>query len=455
MTYSNWNNIESKIREKLTLDSAHPLLAETFLKNVRAVYDGNTGLIKESDINPADNLPDYVDLAKPDETECRQILKNSVMIKLNGGLGTSMGLEKAKSLLPVKNGLTFIDIIARQILYLRNRYQADMPLLFMTSFNTDCDTKTALQQYPELAAGQNNLPFTFLQNRVPKLHSDTLHPATWNNDPNLEWCPPGHGDIYTALMTSGLLEQLVKDGYRYAFVSNSDNLGAVMDPAISCMMQSQNIPFLLEVADRTEADRKGGHLATSIRTGQLILRESAQCPPDAVGQFQDVKRHRYFNTNNLWIDLTVLNALIRETGSAPELAPMINRKTLDPRNGASPSVIQLETAMGAAVTSFKKAVALRVPRTRFAPVKTTDDLLGLWSDAYVLTEEMHIRLDSRRAEWGPPVIRLDPAYYRKIDDFSARFPHGAPSLVECRSLTVKGDHSFPGGLVLKGDVVYE
>src|SRR5438105_1204399 len=77
----------------------------------------------------------------------------------------------------------------------------------------------------------------------------------------LEWCPPGHGDIYTALVTSGMLDALLDAGYEHAFVSNSDNLGAVLDPRILAWFAAERIPFLMEVADRTEADRKGGHIA--------------------------------------------------------------------------------------------------------------------------------------------------------------------------------------------------
>jgi len=448
-----WSAIEGAIRDILAQDRAHPMLIESFVQYARQVYDGATGMISRHDLQDVPILPDFETISETDRATGAAMLGRTVMIKLNGGLGTSMGLEKAKSLLPVRPGLSFLDIIARQVLRLRDRHGVGLPLLLMTSFNTDQDTLRALAAYPSLSAGQAGLPLTFRQNRVPKLMADTLMPAQSDTAPEKCWCPPGHGDLFTALITSGLLSQLIARGYEYAFISNSDNLGAVIDPAIPGLMHQRRISFLMEVADRTEADRKGGHLACRRGNGQFLLRESGQCPVDEQDDFQDVQRHRYFNTNNLWVNLPALQEKVSMEGRIPALALIVNRKTLDPRDSASPAVLQLETAMGSAIASFNGAAALRVPRTRFAPVKTTDDLLGLWSDAYELTDDMHMVLSKARTIPGPPNIKLDPSSYRKIDDFTARFPHGAPSLVKCRSLTVQGDHTFSGKEIFEGDAV--
>ncbi|HMO49642.1 MAG TPA: UTP--glucose-1-phosphate uridylyltransferase [Kiritimatiellia bacterium] len=447
-----WPVVEQAIRQALERDQAHHALIASFLQNARRVHEGTTGLIPEDAIAPVDPLPDYEHLPPTAPDDARDILSRVVMIKLNGGLGTSMGLARAKSLLPVKNGLSFLDIIARQVLHLRQTHGVPLPLLLMTSYSTDRDTRDALAGYPTLGHDASGLPLTFLQHRAPKLMADTLLPAEASANPDQAWCPPGHGDLYTALITRGILDELVARGFRYAFVSNADNLGAVIDPAIPRFMQSHRAPFLMEVADRTAADRKGGHLARERQGHRLLLRESAQCPESDQAAFQDIERHRYFNTNNLWVDLAALRESIQRTGGPPELALIINRKTLDPRDDRSPAVLQLETAMGAAIASFDGAVALRVPRTRFAPVKTTDDLLGLWSDAFVLGNDLQIRLAPERADLGPPVIKLDPRYYKKIDAFSARFPRGAPSLVGCRSLVVEGDHTFSPEQRFEGDV---
>ena len=120
---------------------------------------------------------------------------------------------------------------------------------------------------------------------------------------------------------------------------------------------------------------------------------------------------------------------------------IVNRKPVDPSDPSTPEVIQLESAMGAAIGVFEGARALRVPRRRFAPVKTTDDLLAVRSDAYVLIEEAYVELARRRAG-RPPVVELDPRFYKLLPDFEARFPAGPPSLVACERLRVVGDVRF-------------
>ena len=167
------------------------------------VESGETGLIHEADIRPLEDPPRLADLPENDAAG-RRALDATAVIKLNGGLGTSMGMDRAKSLLPVRDGLTFLDVIARQVLAARRRWDVRFPLVFMNSFRTRDDTVQALASYPGLPIP--GLPLDFLQNREPKLRADDLTPVSWPDDPSLEWCPPGHGDLYTALFGSGLLE---------------------------------------------------------------------------------------------------------------------------------------------------------------------------------------------------------------------------------------------------------
>jgi UTP--glucose-1-phosphate uridylyltransferase len=278
----------------------------------------------------------------------------------------------------------------------------------------------------------------------------------WADDPALEWAPPGHGDLYPSLLSSGMLDALLDGGYDYAFVANVDNLGAVMDERILAWFAREKIPFAMEVADRTPADRKGGHLARRGGRGRgLVLREIAQTPDDDVDAFQDIERHRYFNTNTLWIDLRALRAVLDERDGVLGLPMIVNRKTVDPGDSSSTPVIQLETAMGAAIDVFDGARAIRVPRTRFAPVKTTNDLLALRSDAYVLHGDGRIALAPERDGAGAPLVELDSAHFKLLRDFDARFPAGAPSLVGCERLTVDGDVTFGAGVVVRGAVTVE
>ncbi|HWC26335.1 MAG TPA: UTP--glucose-1-phosphate uridylyltransferase [Solirubrobacteraceae bacterium] len=437
--------------EKMRADGVDEVAVRTFAHYYERLRSGEAGLLPESEIEPIAELPDADELPA-DEQGARAALDASVVIKLNGGLGTSMGMTGPKSLLEGKDGLTFLDITVRQILDLRARMDAPLPLVLMNSFATREASLAALEPYPQLAV--DGVPADFVQSKVPKLTADELAPVSWPANPELEWAPPGHGDLYPSLLSSGMLDTLVDGGYRYAFVANVDNLGAVLEPRILAWFAREEIPFLMEVADRTSADRKGGHLARRPDDG-LVLREIAQAPDEDAEAFQDIARHRFFNTNTLWIDLRALRAVLDERDGVLGLPMIVNHKTIDPGDASSTPVIQLETAMGAAIDVFEGARAIRVPRERFAPVKTTDDLLALRSDAYVLHDDGRIALAPQRGDAGPPLVELDSAHYKLMRDFDARFAAGPPSLVEAERLTVRGDVAFGAGVVVRGAVTVE
>ncbi|KAB8145244.1 UTP--glucose-1-phosphate uridylyltransferase [Chloroflexia bacterium SDU3-3] len=427
-------------------------LADLVIDNFHYYYTtlaaGVTGVISEADITPVESVASQSELASY-EPAGRDAIGRAAVLKLNGGLGTSMGLEKAKSLLPVRDGLSFLDIIIRQNLHARHAHGAQVPLLLMNSFSTAADTEAVLARYPEVA--QQPVPLTLMQNKVPKVLCDTLAPAEAPSAPDLAWCPPGHGELYVALQTSGMLRALLDAGYEYLFISNADNLGASLDLAILGYVAAEQVPFLMEVAARTEADKKGGHLAQRADDGRLLLREVAQCPEADMAAFQDIQRHRYFNTNNIWLNLRALAQVLAEQGGVIKLPMIRNKKTLDPREPQSPAVYQLETAMGAAIEVFANARALLVDRSRFMPVKTCNDLLALRSDIFELGDSYQIRQRPQRT-LGTIKIELDDAYYKRIDDFEARFPLGAPSLVDCARLTVVGDVLFEQEIAMKGAV---
>ncbi|HSM58070.1 MAG TPA: UTP--glucose-1-phosphate uridylyltransferase [Candidatus Sulfomarinibacteraceae bacterium] len=418
------------------------VVIRTFKYYYRQLLEGQTGLIPESTIDAVRSVPDADTFGDDLAQEGEAALNKTVLVKLNGGLGTSMGLERPKSLLKVRHDLTFLDIIARQAL------RANVPLVLMNSFNTRRETLEALEQYPSLH--HSDLPLDFLQHKVPKVRQSDLEPAEWPEEPEMEWCPPGHGDIYTALVTSGMLQQMLEAGYEYAFVSNSDNLGAVLDAGILGYFVDNDLPFLMEVADRTPADRKGGHLAR-LSDGRLVLRESAQCPEEDQDAFQDVERHRYFNTNNLWLHLPTLQKVLEERDGILGLPMIRNEKTVDPRDKKSYAVYQLETAMGSAISVFEGAGAVRVPRSRFAPVKTTGDLLAVRSDAFKMTSDYRMVMAEARKDRGL-VVELDPTYYQLIDMMEARFSCGPPSLVACDLFKVEGDVNFGCDVVARGSV---
>jgi UTP--glucose-1-phosphate uridylyltransferase len=427
---------------------SEPVIA-AFGSALNRLANGDKGLMPEASIEPAKNLPALESLPEAVSTA---LIGQLAVIKLNGGLGTGMGLDRAKSLIRVKGDDTFLDLTARQILHLRNRAGAEgLAFYLMNSFSTQKDTLDYLgSRHPELMACG---PVDFLQSKVPKLEAATLEPAAWPADPQLEWCPPGHGDIYPSLLASGLLEELLAKGVKYAFVSNSDNLGATVDARLLNHFAESGASFMMEVAARTAADRKGGHLARRIADGRLVLRESAQCPAEDTDAFQDIERHGYFNTNNLWLRLDHLKAELDRNGGMLPLPLIANHKTVDPKVGSSTKVVQLETAMGAAIECFPNTSAVVVPRSRFAPVKTTADLLAVRSDAYEVTDDWRLQLAASR-DGVPPIVDLDGKFYKTVGAFEPFFAAGTPSLLGCSSLTVKGAVAFPAGVVCRGRVVF-
>jgi UTP--glucose-1-phosphate uridylyltransferase len=286
--------------DKMKKDGLNDIIIKTFINYYQKLVDGEKGKLSKSEIKKPseEKIVDYNKLEK----QANDHLHKLAIIKLNGGLGTSMGLKKAKSLLPVKGELTFLDIIAKQVLFLREKNKSQVPIIFMNSFNTQADTLSALAKYENI--GKQVCPLDFIQNKFPKIRKDNFMPLE-NKDDTLNWNPPGHGDIYSCLAQEGIIDTLLKHGIEYVFVSNSDNLGALADLKILTYMIESQTPFMMEVCQRTEMDKKGGHLAET-KDGRLILRESAQCPADEVEEFQDIELYNYFNTNNLWIELKAL-----------------------------------------------------------------------------------------------------------------------------------------------------
>ncbi|KGN30218.1 UTP--glucose-1-phosphate uridylyltransferase [Knoellia sinensis KCTC 19936] len=404
-----------------------------------------TGHILEDTIEPLGRVHSLADL-EVDEAELQAAAAVSVVLKLNGGLGTSMGISGPKTALPVRDGLTFLDIIARQILVLRRRYDAALPIVFMDSFRTQVETLQHLTKHAGLEV--DGLPLSFLQSAEPKLRADDLTPVSWPEDPELEWCPPGHGDVYIALQSSGLLDTLRDKGFRYLFLSNGDNLGATFDPRIPAWMARDGVPYVAEVCERTRNDRKGGHLARRREDGRLILRDSAQVAPGEEEFFADNELHEYFHVNNLWIDLDVLAERLAQRAGVLELPIIVNRKTVDPTRKDSTPVIQIESSMGTAIEVFEGSQALFVPRDRFRPVKTTNELLLVRSDLYELDAASRV---VSRIDHEEPYVDLS-SEFRFVDDFDARFPRGVPSIREARSLVVEGDVTFGGDVTCVGDV---
>ncbi|KAL7638922.1 UNVERIFIED_CONTAM: hypothetical protein RMT77_010456 [Armadillidium vulgare] len=395
-------------------------------------------------------LPDgvvrrYEGLTKPDEAVKKNLLSKLVVVKLNGGLGTSMGCQGPKSIIPVRSDLTFLDLTVQQIEHLNKTYDTSVPLVLMNSFNTDDDTQKVIKKYQ----GFQVPIYTFNQSKYPRLNKESLMPIAKNCcvESDMEaWYPPGHGDFYEAFANSGLLQEFIKQGKEYVFISNIDNLGATVDVNILKFLLDTNIghcEFLMEVTDKTRADVKGGTLIEYENTLRLL--EIAQVPKDHVDDFKSVKKFNIFNTNNLWVKLQAIERVLTERTLHMEI--IVNNKTLE--NGLN--IIQLEQAVGAAIKCFEGSMGVVVPRSRFLPVKKTDDLLLVMSNLYSLQNGSLI-MSPLRMFPTTPLVKLGPNHFGKVKDYLSRF-QSIPDMLELDHITVSGDVTFGKGVSLKGTVI--
>lgn len=369
-------------------------------------------------------------------------LSKLAVLKLNGGLGTSMGCVGPKSVIEVRDGNTFLDLSVRQIEHLNRKHDADVPLLLMNSFNTDADTAKIIRKYQ----GHRIRVKTFNQSRFPRIYKDSLLPVPQSFDDDLDgWYPPGHGDLFEALVQSGELDSLLAQGREILFVSNGDNLGATVDTKILDHMIETGAEYIMELTDKTRADVKGGTLINY--EGQVRLLEIAQVPKEHVEEFKSIKKFKYFNTNNLWINLKAIKRLVEENAIEAEIIP--NQKVI--LNGSSEiNVIQLETAVGAAIRHFNGAHGVNVPRSRFLPVKTCSDLVLVKSDLFYL-EHGALKLDPTRDGYSNPLIKLG-SHFKKVSGFQQRIPH-MPKILELDHLTITGNVTLGRGVTLKGTVI--
>lgn len=437
---------EEQITKKMKAEGLSDAFISDFLSKVDLVRKGETGIVKWEQVGDLDPEQDEILLDEIQKKYPLQkdLLSKLVVIKLNGGLGTSMGLEKAKSLIPIKGEFSFLAVMAKQIEYIRSKYQIDVPLLLMDSYNTQKDAQEELKKY----GFTQSLRSSFLQHKVPRLAAKTFLPIQ-TKSPKDEWCPPGHGDIYFTMVEEGILDDLLQKGYEIAFLSNGDNLGATVDPHIVSFMLKEGIHFAMEMTPKTLADKKGGAIYRKTIDGKFQkfeLLETAQVPKENEHEFSGLGKFRTFSTNNLWINLRALKE--RFSKGDFSLSLIVNPKQVEGQD-----VLQLETAMGSAVGNFSKFKGIIIPRDRFAPVKKTEDYLIRRSDAYVLNEDFSLTMAKERKTKGfdEVLVNLDERFYKKISQFDDLIPV-CPSLLECESLDVIGEIEFDIFVSIKGKV---
>ncbi|TDH66723.1 hypothetical protein CCR75_005974 [Bremia lactucae] len=388
-----------------------------------------------------------------------ELLDKLVILKLNGGLGTTLGCEGPKSAIEVRQDLSFLDLTVRQVEvgvlgdldnesasvhdanYLNSVYGVDVPLVLMNSFNTHEETVRIIRKYR-----MHNLSIhTFNQSCYPFIVKETMLPLPNTKYDRLtreKWFPPGHGDVYNALFESGLLESLINEGKEYIFISNVDNLGAMVDLDMLYHMINEDSEFVMEVTEKTRADVQGGTLVSYKDKPHLL--EASQVPPGHMDDFRAINKFETFNTNNLWVNLRAIQRLVAQ--DLIDIEPLVTFRTVK-----NHKVVQLETAAGEAIHLFKNFIGLKVPRSRFLPVKSSSDLLLVQSNLYQIKHGSLI-MNPARTTPTIPIVKLG-LEFQSAKEYLARFKHGIPNITELDHLTVAGDVKFGSNITLKGTVI--
>lgn len=381
---------------------------------------------------PKDRIIHYNDIGNQSK-DSYKLLDKLAVLKLNGGLGTTMGCVGPKSAISVRDGKNFIDLVAKQLKFIKKGYNIEVPLVLMNSFNTEKMTSNLIFRHDNI--------LTFNQSRYPRISSDTLLPLA-DQESASSYYPPGHGDIFYSLQQSGMLDKLLSEGKEYLFISNIDNLAATVDLKLLEHFHNEGLEFLMEVTDKTRADIKGGTLIEY--DGSLRLLEIAQVPSSKKSEFTSVRKFKIFNTNSVWINLRALKEKLFY--GTFDLDIIENKKVAN-----NEPVIQLETAIGSAIRFFDKSCGVVVPRSRFLPVKTCSDLFLVESNLFI-EKNGALMLNPLRAPPTVPTVKLLGSNFAKIDSYENSFK-GIPDVLELDSLTISGNVTIGKNVSLKGTVI--
>lgn len=393
---------------------------------------------------PADFYKTYdslrtIDQVKPD---IKKHLEKLVVIQLNGGLGTAMGMKGPKSSLQIlkKSGtaLTILDCKVLQIEKLNEEWGVDVPLVLMDSPNTDENTSELLKRYE----GSKVKIYTFNQSEHPLMYKDTLSPLPQSKDERNHWYPPGSGEIFTCMDRSGLLEHFLSEGKEYLYIANVENLGASVDLRILDFLAHSSIEFLLELTNRISTDVSGG-VPVKYKDRKVHILEMSQVPfLQHTTQFS-ISQYKYWNTNNIWTKLSVIKEAIID--KQLELDFIVKQRSIKGRNA-----LQIETPVSMSIHNFPKSAGILVPRSRYIQVKTTSNLLAAQSELYTLEKGVLV-MNPRRVPASEPLIKLGEEF-KTLDQYEARFKT-IPNILELDHLTVSGDVTFGSNVTLKGTVI--
>lgn len=376
---------------------------------------------------PEGKIVKYEDLEE--SADPKDLLSKLAVLKLNGGLGTTMGCHGSKSAIQVKKGQNFLDMSIKQVQDLNKQHGVKVPFILMNSFNTDKETIALTKQYKDI--------IMFNQPKHPRIDSKT-HMIIEGDE---RYYPAGHGEMLIAIVKTGVLDELIEKGKEYVFVSNVDNLAATVDLKILEYLQKNNIDFGMEVTEKTKADVKGGTLINY--DGKLKLLEIAQVPEEYKKEFKSIDKFKIFNTNSVWINLRALKIAIEK---GMDLDIIRNEKRVEGK-----SVIQLETAVGAAVKFFERNCGILVPRSRFVPVKSCSDLFLLRSSLYEDKNGV-ISMTPKRNIPSLPSVRLIGSNFSDIKGYE-ECVQSEPDIVDMESLVLAGNVVIQKNVTLKGEVI--
>lgn len=273
---------------------------------------------------------------------------------LNGGMATRFGgvVKGIVEVLPPDR--SFLALKLANVRAAQRRCGARIPVYLMNSFATDADTRAHLEQHAwfGLEPSQVHLFTQFVSVRLTPEGDLFLR-----EDGDVSPYGPGHGDFAPALRRSGCLAQFLRDGGRWLFVSNVDNLGARIDPVLLGLHVQSQREATVELAPKWPGDVGGSPYFVD---GRIQLVEQIRYPKSFDPDIVDV-----FNTNTFHFSAAALD---REFDLNYYFVP----KSVDGR-----PAIQLERLIGE-LTRVLSTNYVRVKRTgpasRFLPVKTPDDL---------------------------------------------------------------------------------
>ncbi|CAI4064416.1 hypothetical protein SUVZ_08G0350 [Saccharomyces uvarum] len=410
-----------------------PIFQRYILENSSISHELDSGKIR---LLNTSEFTEFEDIRDSDALD-HALLSKLATLKLNGKADSVIGKESP--LFEVKNGKCSLDIIVQQTQNLNTSFNCDVPLIFMTSLETEPQISNFLKESYTCSKVEWK---TIVHSSFPAIDKDTLLPAVFQINVCEEdlWYPCGSGNLIDTLYFSGELDNLIVQGKEVLFVSDLDNLGAIVDLNILSYMITNEIDYLVEVVERTANDSNTGVLATYESKLRLVdykclSRESA-------------RKCKTVNTNNIWINLRKLKNLIESDSLNLPICSSETKMII--HNSPLMEILHLQTNLGDCIDFFSNSQIIKVPRNRFLPLATCEDLFLLNSNLYDLDTSGSLNLYPLRFELLPSIKLGDE--FANYETFKIGIPD-IPNILELDHLTVMGNVFFGYKIILRGTVV--